>query len=112
MLPETPGTVEVALADVERKGFRLAVIGRTCALVAISIFYAVGAPYPSNIYIAGLILTSVALGLAVLGSAASRYERLGRYAVFAFDAAAISAALAFAPLSARRWPMDLPGQDL
>jgi adenylate cyclase len=99
MTPETPGTVELALAEAERKGFRLAVIGRTCALVAIAVFYAVGAPYPSNVYIAGPILASVALGLAVLGLAATRYERLGRYAFFAFDAAAISAALAFAPLS-------------
>src|SRR5215208_7320405 len=99
MRPETPGSVEVALAEAERNGFRLAVIGRTCALVAIAVFYLAGAPYPSNIYIAGLILASVALGLAVLGLAAGRYERLGRYAFFAFDAAAISGALAFAPLS-------------
>lgn len=99
MRSETPRSVEIALTEAERNGFRLAVIGRTCALVAISVFYGVGAPYPSNVYIAGLILASVALGLAVLGSAASRYERLGRYVFFAFDAAAISAALAFAPLS-------------
>jgi hypothetical protein len=62
-------------------------------------FYAVGAPYPNNVYIAGLILASVALGLVVLGLAGTRSERPGRYAFFAFDAAAISAALAFAPLS-------------
>jgi adenylate cyclase len=99
MCPETPGSVEVALVEAERNGFRLAVIGRTCALVAIAVFYLAGAPYPSNIYIAGLILASIALGLAVLGLAAGRYERLGRYAFFAFDAAAISGALAFAPLS-------------
>jgi hypothetical protein len=56
MRQETPDTVEVALAEAERKGFRLAVIGRTCALVAISAFYGGGAPFPRNVYIAGLIL--------------------------------------------------------
>ena len=83
MRQETPGSVHVALAEAERSGFRLAVIGRTCALVAIAAFYLVGAPYPSNIYIAGLILASVALGLAMLEMTAGRYERLGRYAFFA-----------------------------
>ena len=42
-------TVEAALADAERKGFRLAVIGRTCALVAIAFFYLAAVPYPNNI---------------------------------------------------------------
>ena len=92
-------TVEPALADAERKGFRLAVIGRTCALVAIAVFYLAALSYPSNIYVAGLTLAISAVGLAPLGLAGSRYERIGRYALFAFDAAAISAMLALAPLS-------------
>lgn len=91
--------VEAALADAERKGFRLAVIGRTCALVAIAFFYLAALRYPNNIYVATLILTSAAVGLAPLELVGWRYERIGRYAFFAFDAAVISAMLALLPLS-------------
>ena len=93
--------VEAALADAERKGFRLAVIGRTCALVAIAFFYLAALRYPNNIYVATLILTSAAVGLAPLKLIGRRYERIGRYAFFAFDAALISAILALLPLNSR-----------
>ncbi|HEY6381647.1 MAG TPA: adenylate/guanylate cyclase domain-containing protein, partial [Pseudolabrys sp.] len=96
--PES-SSVDAALAGAERKGFRLAVIGRTCALVVIGCFYLTALRYPNNIYVATLILTSAALGLAPLGLVGRRYERIGRYALFAFDAAVISAILALAPLS-------------
>jgi adenylate cyclase len=91
--------VEAALADAERKGFRLAVIGRTCALVPIAFFYLVILRFPNNIYVAGLILAAATIGLAPLGLVGARYERIGRYALFALDAGAISAILALAPLS-------------
>ena len=97
--PPQASAVEAALADAERQGFRLAVIGRTGALVAIAAFYLAVVYYPSNVKIAGLILASAAVGLALLGLAGSRYERVARYAFFAFDAAAISAVLVLAPLS-------------
>ena len=58
--------VELALADAERKGFRLAVIGRTGALVAIAVFYLAALSYPSNIYVALLTLAISAVGLAPL----------------------------------------------
>src|SRR3954469_15522280 len=90
---------ELALADAERKGFRLAVIGRTGALVAIAIFYLAALSYPSNIYAALLTLAVSAVGLAPLGLAGGPNERRGRYALFAFDAAAISVMLALAPLA-------------
>src|SRR3954471_14529442 len=101
MSPDSPqaSAVNSALADAERNGFRLAVIGRTCALVAIAVFYLAVVYFPSNIKIAGLILASAAVGLASLGLAGGRYERSGRYAFCAFDAAAVSAAIALAPLS-------------
>lgn len=92
-------TVEASLAEAERKGFRLAVIGRTIALVPITLFYLAGLDYPNNIYIAGLIVAAAALGLAPLGLAGGRYERIGRYALFALDLATLSALLALAPLS-------------
>ena len=91
--------VEAALVEAERKGFRLAVFGRTGALFAIAVFYLALVYFPSNIKIAGLILGSAAVGLALLALTGGRYERVGRYAFFAFDAAAISAVLVLAPLS-------------
>ena len=58
-LAETPSlAVESSLADAERKGFRLAVVGRTCALVPIALFYVAVYGYPNNVYIAGLILAA------------------------------------------------------
>src|SRR5215203_5680904 len=92
-------TVEPALAEAERKGFRLAVIGRTCALVAIAVFYLLGVRYPYNIYIAGAILAIAAAGIAPLALVGSRHERVGRYAFFALDTAAVSAILTLVPLS-------------
>ena len=91
--------VDVSLADAERKGFQLAVIGRTCALVPIALFYFVISRYPNNIYLAGLILAAAMVGLAPLALVGSRFERAGRYAFFAFDVAILSAILALAPLS-------------
>src|SRR5829696_3465396 len=80
--------VEPALAYAERKGFRLAVIGRICALVAIAAFYLTALRYPNTIYVPALLLAIAAVGLAPLGVVGSRYERVGRYALFAFDAVA------------------------
>src|SRR3990167_7105005 len=91
--------VDAALLDAERKGFRLAVLGRTGALVAIAAFYLVAFAWPNNLVPAAVILAAAAGGLAPLALVGSRWERSGRYAFFAFDMAAISALLAFAPLS-------------
>ncbi len=98
---EAPGSsaVDASLADAERKGFRLAVIGRTCALVPIALFYLATYGYPNNTYTAGLILATAAAGLVPLSLVGSRYERIGRYAFFALDVAALSAVLALAPIS-------------
>src|SRR4051794_12067992 len=90
---------ELALADAERKGFRLAVFGRAGALVAIAVFYLAALSYPSNTYAACLTFVISATGLAPLGLTGRPYERTGRYALFAFDAAAISVMLALAPLT-------------
>ncbi|MGQ0580695.1 MAG: adenylate/guanylate cyclase domain-containing protein [Reyranella sp.] len=91
--------VETALFDAERKGFRLAVLGRTCALVALAVFYAAAFPWPNNMAMAAVFLAAAAVGLVPLALVGGRFERSGRFAFFAFDIAAISAMLAFAPLS-------------
>ena len=92
-------SVEASLAEAERKGFRLAVIGRTCALVPIALFYLATYGYPNNIYIAVLVLVAAAAGLAPLALVDGRYERASRYAFFAFDVAVLTAMLALVPLS-------------
>jgi class 3 adenylate cyclase len=88
-----------ALAEAERKGFRLAVIGRTGALVAFAFFYLSLYAYPNNAYAAAAVLSTAAIGTFSLRPVNSRYERMARFALFTFDAAAASAILAFAPLS-------------
>ena len=105
-------SVDASLANAERLGFRLAVIGRTCALVPIAAFYGATYGYPQNIYIAGLILATAAIGVVPLSFVVgSRYERIGRYAFFAFDIAVLSARLppsrpsAVAAISLRIWSL-------
>lgn len=106
--PRQSSAAESALAEAERKGFRLAVIGRTCALVAFALFYLTVYRYPNNVYVAGAILLTAAIGLIPLRLVYSRYERIARFVLFTFDAAAASAILAFAPLgSAGDLPQNL-----
>jgi adenylate cyclase len=90
--------VEPALAIAERTGFRLAVFGRACALAGIAFFYLAALAYPNDIFVGGLILAAAAAGLAPLAATGTRYERVGRYALFAFDAASITAMLAIVPV--------------
>jgi class 3 adenylate cyclase len=101
MRPAVPesSAVEASLADAERRGFRLAVIGRALVLIPIGLFYLSAYGYPNNIYVAGLISMIAIVGLAPLALVGGRYERIGRYALFSFDVVLISAMLAFAPLS-------------
>ncbi len=94
-----PSTVALALADAERRGFRLAVIGRACALSAIAAFYLIVFPWPNNLPMAGVFLAFAAAGLVPLALIGSRLERPARFALFAVDVVAIAAMLAFGPLS-------------
>lgn len=91
--------VDAALAAAERKGFRLGVIGRTCALVAIAAFYLIAISWPNNLLPAVLLLAVAGIGLVPLALVGGRYERAARFVTFGFDMAAISAVLAFAPIS-------------
>jgi adenylate cyclase len=49
--------------------------------------------------VAGVVLVTAAIGLIPLQLVYRRHERIARFALFTFDAAAASAILAFAPLS-------------
>jgi adenylate cyclase len=95
---ETP-SAEAALAAAERKGFRLAVRGRTCALLLIAVFYLAIYNYPNNLFVGGAVLVISATGLIPLWLIDTPYERIARFVLFTFDVAMASAILGFAPLS-------------
>ena len=95
---ETP-TADAALAAAERKGFQLAVWGRTGALLLIAVFYLAMYGYPNNLFVGGAILIIVAIGLMPLRLVDTEYEKAARFALFTFDVLTASAILAFAPLS-------------
>jgi len=95
---QTP-TAEAALAAAERKGFALAVRGRSGALVLIALFYLAMYGYPNNLFVGGAVLAIAALGLLPLKLIDTPYEKPARFALFTFDAAIASGILAFAPLS-------------
>lgn len=91
---------ESALDEAERRGLRLALIGRTVALVCVLAWYATFIPWPSNLK--GLAIVS---GFAAVGGLhywliATRRERgWHRYVFQTIDVAAIGMLAAFIPLS-------------
>jgi hypothetical protein len=91
--------VEAALADAERKGFRLAVIGWTGALMAIAVFYFVTISGPNSIKVPATAVALACIGLAPLALVGRRGERAGRFAFFAFHALVVSGLLAVVPIS-------------
>lgn len=91
--------VDTALAAAERWGFKLGVMGRTCALAAIAVFYLIGFPMPNNLIVIGAVLAIAAVGLVPLALVGGRFERVGRFAFFALDMAVVSFVLAVVPIS-------------
>lgn len=88
-----------ALAAVQRKGFRLAVIGRSVALCLLAIVFLIGYQYPVNL---AIWATTSALGLAGLGALLTlgrSYETPVKYVFFTTDVLLVTALVAFAPLS-------------
>ncbi len=92
-------TGERALAEARRKGFRLAIIGRTIAVTALAFAFLAGYHFPVNVAIWLFTLGLALIGLFALATAGTRYEDASRYAFFSFDAFLVSAIIAFAPLS-------------
>lgn len=90
--------VDHALAHAEREGFRLAVLGRTCAVCAIAIWYFATLSMPGSIWILALVLTIACIGLVPLAYVGSTQEKRGRYTLFAFDVTIISIAFAVGPV--------------
>ncbi|MCM2404227.1 adenylate/guanylate cyclase domain-containing protein [Rhizobium sp. S153] len=74
-------------------------VGRTVAVMLIAMAYLLSYYFPINVGIAAITAMIALGGLTSLAAAGTRYERHARYAVFAFDATAVTVLLAFIPLS-------------
>nr|WP_299496381.1 adenylate/guanylate cyclase domain-containing protein [uncultured Rhizobium sp.] len=98
-LTQPSDTIATALSNAERKGFRIAMIGRTVAVALIAVAYLLSYYFPINVGIAAITSLIGLGGLISLAAVGTRYERHARYAVFAFDATAVTVLLAFVPLS-------------
>lgn len=88
-----------ALALAQRRGFQLAVLGRSAAVTALAFVFLAGYHYPANLQIwAGALLLGLG-GLIALWTLGRPLEQTARYVFFAVDAGLVSALIAFAPLS-------------
>lgn len=88
-----------ALAMAERQGFRLALLGRTTAVLLIAIYcFSVFYP-PINYYTGTAVLLLALVGLTPLALVGRRHELAARYAFFAFDMCLISLSIVYVPLS-------------
>jgi adenylate cyclase len=98
-LTQQADTMATALSNAERKGFRIAMIGRTVAVMLIAFAQLLSYYFPINVGIAAITSLIALGGLISLAAVRTRYERHARYAVFAFDATTVTVLLAFIPLS-------------
>ncbi len=92
-------TTADALRKAERAGFRIAVLGRTVAVMALAISFLLSYYYPINLGIFGITTLFALAGLTSLAAIRTRYEKPARFALFAFDASSVTVLLAFVPLS-------------
>ncbi len=98
--PKAAGEVEARIAEAERDGLRLAIKGRTLALIPVFLWLTLGYNWPGNLY-GGLIVGAfIALGVwhyLLIGSCRERLWH--RYAFIGIDVLALAALAAFMPLS-------------
>lgn len=88
------------LADAERRGLRLAVIGRNVALVPIAVFVGVVGRFPGDVLGVGIVAVFFALGLGYLRLLASgRERRWHRFVFVGLDCAALAALALAVPVS-------------
>lgn len=92
-------TTADALRKAERAGFRIAVLGRTVAVMALAISFLLSYYYPINLGIFGITTLFALAGLTSLAAIHTRYEKPARFALFAFDASSVTVLLTFVPLS-------------
>ncbi|MGP4670264.1 adenylate/guanylate cyclase domain-containing protein [Agrobacterium pusense] len=94
-----PHATALALGRAERAGFKIAVGGRTIAILLIAIAYLLSYYFPINLAIFGMTAVIALGGLTTLKAIGTKYERHARYVLFAFDASVVTVLLAFVPLS-------------
>ena len=92
-------TIEAALSRAERAGFKIAVIGRTMAIMLMAFSYLFSFYFPINLGISALTAVIALIGPVSLAAVGTCYEKQARYGLFAFDAAVVTIVLAFVPLS-------------
>lgn len=92
-------TTADALRKAERAGFRIAVLGRTVAVMALALSFLLSYYYPINLGIFGITTLIALAGLTSLAAIRTHYEKPARFALFAFDASSVTVLLAFVPLS-------------
>lgn len=98
-VPGFSDATAVALSRGERTGFKIAVVGRTATVLMIAVAYLLSYYFPINVAIFGITATIALGGLTSLAAIGTRFEKPARFALFAFDALAITVLLAFVPLS-------------
>lgn len=92
--------LEATFRQAEQDGLRLAIRGRTIALVLIGIWYAASRPSPVAASILAVIAAFGLLGLAHYLLIGTRHDRWWlKYAFITIDIAALAAVIALAPLS-------------
>ncbi|KQS59451.1 adenylate cyclase [Rhizobium sp. Leaf371] len=94
-----PDATALALSRAERRGFKMAVIGRTAAVMMIAVAYLLSYYFPINIAIFAITAIVAVGGLTALAAIGTRFEKAARFVLFAFDASAVTILLAFVPLS-------------
>jgi class 3 adenylate cyclase len=98
--PADAASVEADLAAAERAGLKLAIKGRTVALLPVAGWIGISGTFPGNLYGVLLIGIFIALGLVHHGLITRGRERpWQRYAFLTLDVALIGAAALFMPLS-------------
>lgn len=96
---QAPSAVEAALAEAERNGFRLAVLGWAGAMLALAAFYSLTISGPNSIKVPAAAVALACISLASLAAVGRRGERAARFAFFAFNVLVVSGVLAVVPLS-------------
>ena len=92
--------VEAALANAERRGLKLAITGRTLALVPFFLWLVIAGSWPSNVLGGTIVGVFIALGVLHYFLIGGRRERWWhRYAFMTIDVLALASLAAFMPLS-------------
>jgi len=92
--------VELNLAEAERRGLRLAILGRNAALIPIAAFIGIAGRYPGDVLGVAVVAIFFVIGLLYLRLLASPHERpWHRYLFVGVDCAALAGLALVLPVS-------------